>query len=334
MRQATWVSMTAAMVLAASMGGCGSPAAKGLGVVQTISLAGEGGWDYIKIDSAAGRAYVARSNRVMVVDLGDGALLGEVADVSAAHGVALIPALNLGFATAGREGTVNVFDLSSFTTLRKIKAGAMPDAILYDPASRKVFAFNHRSGDVTIIDPANMDAAPVLLPVGGILEFAATDNAGHVFVNVEDKSELAVIDSKQGKVIARWPLQPGAEPTGLDIDIAKGRLFVGCSNNKMIIMDANSGKVLGDVPVGAGVDGVAFDANLGLALSANGRDGTATVVGEVSPGRFGVVQTVTTAKSARTVGVDPIKHRFYLPFSQPAKDGKAGFGLLVVAGAK
>lgn len=331
MRRSTWVFLAAMILLAPGLAGCASPAATGLAAVGTIPAGGQGGWDYITVDSAAARAYVARATRVMVLPLDDGNAVGEVADVPGAHGVALIPALNLGFATAGKDNMVNVFDLQSFTTLRKIKAGQNPDAILYDPASRKVFAFNHHSGDVTVIDPAHMTDAPATLPVGGTLEFAVADGAGRVFVNVEDKSEVAVIDSKQLKVLAHWSVAPGGEPTGLAMDTAKGRLFVGCSNNKMIILDANSGKVLGDVPVGSGVDGVAFDAGLGLALSANGRDGTATAVGEITPGHFGVVQTMLTAKTARTVAVDPDHHRFYFPCNQPGKNNLPAFGLLVVA---
>ncbi len=330
MRHATWMFLAAVIVLGWGLGGCGSPVAEHLAAVQTIPGGGEGGWDYITIDSSAGRAYVARSTRVMVISLGGQGLVGEVADVAGAHGVALAPTQNLGFATSGKDGTVNVFDLKTLAALRKIPAGQKPDAILFDPASRKVFAFNHGSGDVTIIDPANLDAAPVTLAVGGTLEFGVTDNAGRVYVNVEDKSEVAVIDSKQGKVIARWSVKPGAQPTGLAIDVTHRRLFVGCSNRKMIILDADCGKLLGDVPVGSGVDGVAFDASLGVALSANGRDGTATAVAEFAPGQFAAVQTITTAKGARTVSADLGKHRFYFPCTQPAKSGKGEFGLLVV----
>lgn len=335
MRQATWISVAAMIIAALTLGGCTSPAAKDLAVVRIISGGGEGGWDYITIDSAAGRAYVARSTRVMVLSLGDGGLLGELADVPGAHGVALVPELNLGFATAGKDGTVVVFDIKKLAALRKIKAGEKPDAILFDPASRKVFVFNHGSGDVTVIDPANLDAAPITLPVGGVLEFGVTDGAGRVYVNVEDRSEVAVIDSKQLKVVARWPVNPGTEPTGLAINPALRRLFVGCSNRKMIVLDAENGKVLADVPVGAGVDGVAFDARLGVALSANGRDGTATVVGQDASGKFAALQTVPTAKGARTIAADPAKHRFYLPFSQQVKNDntKSEFGLLVVGRA-
>jgi DNA-binding beta-propeller fold protein YncE len=332
MRLATWISLAAMIVLAGHLvGGCNAPAAKDLEVVRMLPGGGDGGWDYITVDPAAARAYVARSTRVMVLSLHDGGLLGEVADVSGAHGVALAPALNLGFATAGRDGAINVFDLKTFATLRKIKAGQRPDAILFDDASGKVFAFNHGSGDVTIIDAANLDAPPTVLPVGGTLEFGVADGAGRVYVNIEDKSEVAVIDSRGAKVVARWSVAPGAEPTGLAIDPARGRLFVGCSNRKMIILDARTGKMLADVPVGSGVDGVAFDAHLRVAVSANGRDGTATTVAEVSPGRFAPIQTITTAKGARTVAADPDKHRFYLPCTPPAQSGKGSFGLLVIA---
>lgn len=330
MRPATKFFLATMIVLTLGLGGCSAPVANDLAVVQTIPGGGEGGWDYITVDSAGSRAYIGRSTRVMVMGLNERRLLGEVAEVSGAHGVALAPDLNLGFATSGKDGTVNVFDLKTLGTLRKIKAGQKPDAILFDPASRKVFAFNHGGGNVTIIDPAKLDAPPIMLPVGGTLEFAVADGAGRVFVNVEDTSEVVAIDSRQAKVVARWSVKPGAEPTGLAIDPAHRRLFVGCSNQKMIVLDADSGKLLADVPVGLGVDGVAYDSHLNVALSANGRDGTAIVVGEVSPAHFAAVQTIATVKGARTVAVDPARHRFLLPCSMPAQSGKNEFGLLVV----
>ncbi len=330
MRQMTLISLAAMTLLVSILCGENKPAAKNLDVVQTITGGGEGGWDYITVDSDASRAYVARSTRAMVLSLSEGKLLGEVADLSGAHGVALVQALNLGFATSGKDGLVHVFDLKTLKTLQKIKVGTKPDAILFDSASGKVFVFNHGSGDVSIIDPAKLDVAPVLLTIGGTLEFGVSDNAGRVYVNVEDKAEVVAIDSKEAKVVARWSVAPGAEPTGLAMDIAHRRLFVGCSNSKMIVLDADSGKVLADVPVGLGVDGVAFDAKLGLAVSANGKDGTATVVGEVSPGKFEALQTITTSKGAKTIAVDPARHRFYLPCNLPAKTGKGDFGLVVI----
>ena len=303
-----------------------------LAVLKNFSGGGEGGWDYVTVDPAGRRVYVARSTRIMVFEADKGTLLGEVADVAGAHGVALVPDRNEGFATSGKDGTVVVFDLKTFKTLRTIKAGQKPDAILYDSASKKVFVFNHGSGDVTVIDPAAQDKEPVTLMVGGVLEFGVSDEAGHVYVNVEDKNEVAVIDSKQLKVTARWTVAPGESPTGLAIDGAGKRLFAGCSNQKLAILDTETGKVLGDMPVGNGVDGIAFDSQLNLAMTSNGKDGTLTAVREGPKGEFTVIQTLKTAKGARTIAADPKTHLVYLPCNIPAGD-KTTFGLVVVGAA-
>jgi DNA-binding beta-propeller fold protein YncE len=275
----------------------------------------------------------------MVFDVDTGKLLGEVGDVSGAHGVAVVPELNKGYATAGKDGAVIVFDLKTLKTLHKIvQVGEKPDAILYDGVSRKIFAFNHGSGDVFVEEPAAPPDKRMLRPreplvVGGVLEFGVTDGAGRVFVNVEDKNEVVEIDSRQEKVTARWPVAPGEGPTGLAIDPAHHRLFVGCSNQKMVILDAEKGTVLATVPVGNGVDGVAYDSHLGLVVTSNGRDGTLTAVREAPDGRFAVVQTLTTIKGARTIADDPKAHRFYLPCLLPHENEKPSFGLLVVGSA-
>ena len=306
-----------------------------LAVLKVIPGDGTGGWDYLTVDPEGKRVYVSRATRVMVFDIEAGKLLGEVADTTGVHGIALVPDHNLGFATCGREGAVAVFDLKTLKVSQKVKAGQNPDAILYDPASQKVYAFNHTSGDITIIDPATLDKEPDTLPVGGTLEFAVADGAGHVYVNVEDKNEVAVIDSKQQKVTAYWPVAPGESPTGLAMDVAHGRLFVGCGNQKMVVLDAGTGKVLASPAAGSGIDGVAFDPALGLAVTANGRDGTLTAVREGPAGQFAVVQTLTTVKGARTVWGDPKTRRFYLPCNIPGEGGgPPKFGLLVVGAAE
>lgn len=330
-------------VLAILAGGCGQPVATGsqqpaakvseLGAIKTFTGGGEGGWDYVTIDSPARRVYVAHATRVTVFDADRGTVIGEVADTPGVHGVAVVPDRNLGFATNGKDGSISVFDLRTFKTVRKIKAGPKPDAILYDPASRKVFAFDNKSGEVTIVNPADLSKPPVTLAVGGKLEFGVADGAGHVYVNVEDKSEVVAIDSRQGKVIAHWPLAGGEEPTGLAIDIAHRRLFSGCANQKMVVLDADSGKVLATLPIGLGVDGVAFDPRTGAAMSANGKDGTITAVREGPAGQFAVIQTVKTAKSARTIALDSKTGLTYLPFAMPVETGKPKMLSVLVVGA-
>jgi DNA-binding beta-propeller fold protein YncE len=319
------------------------PADEGpLKVLKTFTLGGEGGWDYITADPDSARVYVGRSTRIMVIDSGSGKLIGEVPDCKGAHGVALVPKFNQGFASCGTDSDLAIFDLKTLETVGRMTAGKNPDAILYDPASEKVFAFNHSDGTVTVVRMAyayKADRAKVMynvetIEVGGKLEFGATDGAGHVYVNVEDKNEVVEIDSKTLKVLAHWTIAPGEGPTGLAIDPAHHRLFVGCSNKEMVILDSESGKVLGSADIGAGVDGVAFDATLGLAMSANGRDGTITAVKETADGKFTVVQTLPTMKSARTIADDPKTHRAYLPCNIPDKDGKLSFGIVVVGSAQ
>jgi DNA-binding beta-propeller fold protein YncE len=321
--------VTLGSLLATQLVPAQTPAAGGeLKLLKTFKIGAKGGWDYPLVDAAARRLYIARATRVMVQDLDKGTLLGEVADINGAHGIAI--AADLGFATAGKDNAVVVFDLKTFKTLRKIKTGKGPDAILYDPASKKIFAMGHGGGDVTVIDPAYLDKEPVTIVVGGKLEFGATDGAGRVFVNVEDKDECVAIDSKQLKILARWTLGAAKGPTGLDIDPVRHRLFVGCTNKQMAILDSDSGKLLATVPIGAGVDGVAYDAQLG-ALSANGKDGTVTVVRETAPGTFAAVQTVKTVVSGKTIAVDSKTHQAYLPANVPGEgDGGTTFGVAIV----
>ncbi len=338
-----FVHLLAAMTLAlAAMfcGCCTRPAGTSAGpeatcqlaVLQTFCGGGEGGWDDLTADAQARRVYVARSTRVMVFDADSGAVVGEVADTPGVHGVAIVHERNLGFTSNGCEGMVSVFDTRTLQTTQKIKAGEKPDAILYDPFSKRVYVFNGGSGDATIIDPASLNAEPVTLPIGGKLEFAVSDGGGRVYVNVEDKNEVAVIDSRTQQVCARWPITPGEGPTGLAIDCQHRRLFAGCSNQKMIVLDADKGAVLAAVPVGSGVDGAAYDDMLHVVVIPNGRDGTLTVIGEQPDGKYPGLQTLPTAKGARTVRVDEKTHHFLLPCTLPATSGneQGKFGLLVV----
>lgn len=300
-----------------------------LQVLKTFKVGLPGGWDYITVDPDARRLYVSHATRVMVLDADQGKAIGEIDDTPGVHGIAVVPEFNVGFTSNGKEGMLSVFDLKTLKTLRKVKAGQNPDSIIYDPASKKVFAFNGRSGDATIVDPAALDKAPVSLPVGGKLETGVADGAGRVYVNVEDKNEIVAIDSKAGKVLAHWAIAPGEEPSGLALDREHHRLFSGCANKMMVIVDAEQGKVLATVPVGTGVDGAAFDPQLGLAAVPNGRDGTLTVVKEGPAGTFKVVQTLKTASGARTITSDPKTHQFYLPCTVQNE-----FSVLVVGAAK
>jgi DNA-binding beta-propeller fold protein YncE len=321
-----------------------------LQVLKTISLGGEGKWDYLCLDAEARRLYVTRTHTVQVVDLDHGVLVGTIANASSSrvHGVALVPQQNLGFITAGKDRCVNAFDLRTLKITAMVKTGGIADGIVYDPASKHVFANHHGDGDITVIDPAALGktvtisvAAPVSVDrhgrlgpalVGGRLEAAVADGAGHLFVCVQDKNEVVRIDSMTNKVLARWPLGTGTAPTGLAIDTERMRLFAGCGNQQMVILDANTGTILDTTPIGKNVDGVAFDPSLRLAVSANG-DGTASVVMETKTGKFETIQTVRTGPGVKTITIDPTTDRFLLPGNVP--DGKGGvtFGIVVI-GAK
>ncbi len=269
----------------------------------------------------ARRVYVPRSSHVQVVDLDKSEVIGDIPKTNGVHGVALVPELKLGFASAGRDNAVVAFDLKTLKAVgNPIKTGKNPDAIIYDPASKHILAMCHSGGVVTVIDPAALEKEPVTIEVGGALEFAVADGAGHAFVNVEDKSELVEIDTAANKVMAHWSLAPGEGPTGLSMDKEHHQLFAGCDGNaKMVVVDSESGKQLAAVEIGKGVDGVAFDPTIG-AMSANGEDGTISVVRETSPGKFEVVATVPTFKKARTISVDESTHHVLLPTT--SEDGK------------
>jgi DNA-binding beta-propeller fold protein YncE len=308
-----------------------------LKVINTFKIGGAGRWDYPVVDAPTNRLYVARGTHLQVIDTNKGTVIGDVADLQGCHGTAIVRDKNLGFVTSGRENAVAVFDLDTFKVVRKISTlgsgGRNPDAILYDPAAQKVFAFC-AGGDAVAIDPASVDAEPVAIPCGGKLEYGQADGAGHVFVNDEDHSQVIVIDSKLLKVTDRWPLAPVTGPSGLAIDETHHRLFSVGRNQKMAILDSGSGKLLASVAIGKGVDGCAFDPKLGVALSANGADGTVTVVHENSPGEFSAVQTLATMKSGRTIADNSQTSQFFIPATLPAEgEVQSQFGIVVVGAA-
>ncbi len=280
-------------------------------LLTKFPLGGEGGWDYVTVDSGPGRLYVSRGTRVMVVDAASGNKIGEIADTAGVHGIALAPALRRGYTSNGRSNTVTIFDLNTLKAISQVKTGTNPDAIMFDDASRMVFAFNGRSQDTTVIDAASGTVAATI-PLGGKPEFAVADGLGQVFVNIEDKNEITVIDSRSLKVTAHWPLAKCEEPSGLAIDRKNHRLFSGCSNKIMDIVDSTNGRVIDSLPIGQGVDATAFDPDLGFAFSSNG-EGTITVIAEESPDKFSVAATIPTQRSARTMALDTATHKIYLP---------------------
>ncbi len=278
-------------------------------VARDIRLGGDGRWDYVVVDTAEHRLFIARQTRVMVVEPGSGRLLGEIPGLDGAHGVALAYPSGHGFATSGRDSSVTMFDLKTLKVLTRIKAADDADAVLYDPVSKRIFTFNGDAGSSTAIDPAT-GAVAGSIPLGGKPEFGVTDNKGRLYVNIEDKGEVVEIDPVALKVTRRWSIAPCEEPTGLAIDRAHHLLFSGCHSGVMTISDAATGRRIAEVPIGQGVDGAAFDPSTSLAFASNG-DGTLTVVHEDSPTTFHVVSNVRTRRGARTMALDERTHRVY-----------------------
>jgi DNA-binding beta-propeller fold protein YncE len=285
-------------------------AGPGYHVVTTYKVGGEGWWDYLTTDSDARRLYVSRGTHVMVLDADSGKSVGDIADTPGVHGIALAPELGRGFTSNGREGTVSIFDIKTLATSSKVKVGDNPDAILYDPATRRVFTFNGRSQDSTAIDAASGKVLGTI-KLDGKPEFAVSDAKGEIFVNIEDKSELVAIDPNKLEVKAKWPLAPCTEPSGLALDRKNRRLFVGCDNKMMAVVDADSGKVLATPAIGEGVDATAFDPETDLAFASCG-EGLLTVVKEESPDKFSVAENVPTKRGARTLALDAKTHNVFV----------------------
>jgi hypothetical protein len=291
--------------------GATAGAGPGYHVVTTYKVGGEGGWDYLTADASARRLYISRGTHVIVLDLDSGKHLGDIPDTPGVHGIALAPELGRGFTSNGREGTVSIFDIKTLALISKVKVGENPDAILFDPATKRVFTFNGRSQDSSVIDAASGKVLGTI-KLDGKPEFAASDAKGEILVNIEDKSELVAIDPKKLQVKATWPLAPCTEPSGLSIDRKHRRLFVGCDNKMMAVVDADNGKVLATPAIGEGVDATAFDDETGLAFASCGGDGVLTVVKEESPGKFGVAENVSTQQGARTLALDSKTHKVFV----------------------
>jgi len=307
-------------------------------VTKTIAVAGDEGWDYVTVDSAARRVYVSHGSHVVVVDADSDTIVGDIPDTQGVHGIAISPDTGRGFTSNGRANTVTIFDLKSLKTLGTVKTGANPDAIIYDPASKRVFTMNGRGQDTTAINTADGTVAGTLA-LGGKPEFAVADGKGTIYVNIEDKSELVHFDSKTLTVLHRWSMAPCQEPSGLAADWKSGRLFAGCDNKLMTVFSAENGKVVATVPIGDGVDANAFDPETNLAFASTG-DGNLTVAHEDAADKYTVIANVPTKKSARTMGLDTKSHKIFLPaadFDPPAPGERRGkmkpgsFVLIVVS---
>jgi DNA-binding beta-propeller fold protein YncE len=297
--------------LALLIGGASLAAAgPGYKIVNTYKVGGDGGWDYLTADAAARRLYISRATHVIVLDLDSGKTVGDIADTPGVHGIALAPELGRGFISNGSEGTVSIFDLKTLATISKVKVGENPDAILYDPATQRVFTFNGRSQDSTAIDAAKGTVLGTI-KLDGKPEFAASDGRGEIFVNIEDKSELTAIDPSKLVVKSTWPLTPCESPSGLAMDRKNRRLFLGCENKMMAVVNADTGKVLATPAIGEGVDATAFDDETRLAFASCG-EGVLTVVREESPDKFSVAENVPTQPGARTLALDSKTHNVFV----------------------
>jgi DNA-binding beta-propeller fold protein YncE len=286
-------------------------AASGYHVINKIPIPGDGGWDYVTCDSQARRLYISHSTQTQVMDIDRLQVIGSIPGTNGVHGITLAPELGRGFISAGRDNQVVIFDLKTLKSLGAVKTEENPDAILYDPATERVFAFNGRSHSATIFKAATGEPLTTL-PLGGKPEFASADGRGGVYVNVEDKNLLVKINSRVMAVEASWPVAPCEEPSSLAMDQATNRLFAGCGNKKLVVVDASSGKVVASLPIGDHVDATIFDSENKLVITSNG-EGTLTVIHEDSPDAYSLVQTVPTQLGARTLALDTGTHRLFLP---------------------
>lgn len=290
-------------------------AQSGFQLIKKTVIGGDGGWDYLSVDDQNKKLYVSHSTQVEVLDLNTHAKLGAISDLKGVHGALAVPKWGRGITTNGRSNTVTIFDLTTLKPVAELPTGKNPDALLYDSFSDRVFIFNHSDVTVTVI---NMSEAKVVgtIDVGGTaLEAGATDEHGTIFVNLEDSHEIVSFDSKTLTVKNKWKISPGEEPTGLAIDKKNHRLFSVCHNGWMMVLDSESGKIIAQVPIGKRVDGVVFDPELKVAVSSNG-EGTMTVVKEISPNEFKVVETVKTEPGARTIALNSANHHVYVSTAQ------------------
>lgn len=322
MRKARWAVLILAGTAALAVLAAGRPGdTVAYHLVKKVPIPGdENSWDYLSVEPATHRVFISRSTHVIVVD-DEGNKVGDIPNTLGVHGTAFAPEFGRGFISDGGANSLTIFDLKTLQTISQLKlpAAQLPDGILYDPVSKRVFTFNARSGDATAVDAKAGEVAGTV-PLGGKPEAAQTDGSGRVYVNIEDKHQIVEFDSKALKVLNTWPLDNCEEPTGLAIDITHKRLFTGCHSGSMLVVDYENGKVVASVPIGQGVDANAFDPTTDLAFASCG-DGTITVAHQDSADKYTVVQTITTQRGARTMALDAKTHNIYTvtsDFSPPA----------------
>lgn len=303
------ILFAAVLGAAAAVSPAASAAGSGYRVLKTVTLGGDGGWDYINRDPATGNLFIARGTHVMVVDPDSGKLLADITGLMGIHGTAF--AEGRAYVTEGGADKLAVIDAKHFTKLSEIAVGGRPDGVLYDPFSRRIFTFNATSSDATAVDPQSGKVLGTVA-LGGKPEAAVGDGAGTIFVNIEDKSALVAFDARTLAVKARYPLAPCESPSGIAADVAHGRIFSGCDNRMIAVTDMKTGKAVAQIPIGDGVDSNRFDPVARLVFSSNGESGTLTVAREDSPDKFTVLENVPTAAGARTMELDPRTHHVFV----------------------
>ncbi len=283
-------------------------------LTHTYPLGGDGSWDYVVPDPPHHRVFIARQDRVMVVDEDSGKLLGEVTGIKGAHGTAVAEASGHGFATSGNDQSVVMFDLKTYQALGRIPAAEDADAILYDKSSDRVFTLNGDAHSSTVID-AKTGKGITNIPLEGKPEYGVSAGDGKVYANLVDTNEVVEIDAKSATVVRRWPTAPCQQPVSMAIDTAHHRLFSGCRSGLMAVSDYQAGKIVATIPIGTGVDGAGFDPASSNAFASNA-DGTLTVIHQDTPDKYRVLETVTTPKGSRNMGLDPTNHRIFVASAQ------------------
>jgi hypothetical protein len=322
------VSLAVAIIFSAvafSRAAAPTPGASGYHVIKTIQLGGEGGWDYVYVDSDTRRVYISRGTHVVVLDADTYAVVGDIPGTQGVHGIAVASGLGRGFTSNGRSNDVTIFDLKTLNSLGTVKTDGNPDAILYDSVTKRVFTFNGRGKNATAINAADGTLVGTI-DLRGKPEFAVADGKGAVYVNNEDTSELHHLDAQSLKELHHWPLAPCKSPSGLAMDVSNRRLFSVCDEKVMAVVNADTGKVVATPAICDGPDAAAFDPSTGYVFASCG-DGNLTVIHEDSPDKYTVIENVPTKKSARTMGLDLKTHNIFLPaadFDAPAAGERRG----------
>jgi YVTN family beta-propeller protein len=312
------------VALSLSLFAASAQTAGGYHITKKISIAGEGSWDYLTVDEGARRLYVSHGTQVEVLDVDSGTVVGKIANTPGVHVIAVAPELGRGFVSDGQSSTVTIFDLKTLKTIAEVPTGKKPDAIIYDPATSRVFAFNGGSNSATAIQAADGKVAGTV-DVGGGPEFAVADGAGYVYNNLEDESLVLKINARSLKVEQRWPTAPCASPSSVAMDRPNRRLFIGCRSKVIAVMNADTGQVITTLPIGDHVDATAFDADSRLIFNSNG-EGTITVIHQDSPDKYSVVENVKTLPRAKTMALDPKTHQLFLSTAEAGQ-----FEVLVVS---